>query len=260
MSAKSPPTDLPIHSFSTATDLENFLQLHHTTAPGFHLKLSKKGSGIPSVSGAEAVETALCFGWIDGRANGLDANHWLLRFTPRRPKSSIWSQKNVATVARLIEQGRMRPAGLAAVETAKADGRWDAAYAGPATMSVADDFALVLEGRPAAKALFEGMNKSERYSVLWRVETASVKARAGRIEALVQMLDAGKKPGETAKVKAKTKAATSKSNPGAGVQKKTSIAKTARAKKIAPISDTSDGVVQSDQTRQSRREGLRKRA
>ena len=135
MSIKPLPSDLPVYSFSTIKDLELFLEPEHSTSSGFYLKLAKKASGIQSVSAAEAVETALCFGWIDGRANGLDQDWWLVRYTPRRAKSN-WSQKNVNTVSQLLEQGRMRPAGLAAVETAKADGRWERAYAGPATITV----------------------------------------------------------------------------------------------------------------------------
>lgn len=191
---KQPPTDLPIHAFPTATHLETFLEREHATAPGFHLKFAKKASGIQSVSPAEAVETALCFGWIDGRANPLDADWWLVRYTPRRAKS-IWSQKNVLTVARLLDEGRMRPAGLKAVEAAKADGRWERAYAGPASMDVPVDFRESLNGSPAARDFFETLNKSDRYAVLWRVQTASPAARPKRIEALLGMLARGEKPG-----------------------------------------------------------------
>ncbi|KAJ5833861.1 hypothetical protein N7474_002172 [Penicillium riverlandense] len=189
MSSKPQPpsSDLPTYSFRTAKDLESFLERKHTTTPGFHLKIAKKASGIQSVSAAEAVETALCFGWIDGRANGYDADWWLVRYTPRRAKS-IWSQKNVNTVSQLLKNGRMRPAGLAAVEAAKADGRWDRAYAGPATMTVPEDFTTALAAEPAAQEIFETLNKSERYSVLHRVQTASPSARAKRIGVLVLML------------------------------------------------------------------------
>lgn len=198
--SKAPSTDLPIHAFPSAADLEAFLEAEHATCPGFHLKFAKKASGIPSVTAAEAVEAALCFGWIDGRANSLDDKFWLVRYTPRRAKS-IWSQKNVNTVARLAEEGRMRAAGTTAVEAAKADGRWDRAYAGPATIGVPEDFQIVLDAEPTAKAYFETLNKSERYSVLWKVETASPKARQGRIEALIQMLAVGRLPGSKSEQK-----------------------------------------------------------
>lgn len=193
MSPKPPPSDLPTYAFPTAQGLEEFLEREHSTAPGFYLKLAKKSSGIESVSAAEAVETALCFGWIDGRANGLDKDWWLVRYTPRREKS-IWSQKNVNTIGQLIEMGRLRPAGLAAVEAAKADGRWERAYAGSATMTVPDDFAAILANNLAAEAFFQSLNKSDRYSVLWRVQTSSPTARKKKIAALVAMLAKGERP------------------------------------------------------------------
>jgi uncharacterized protein YdeI (YjbR/CyaY-like superfamily) len=198
MSIKSPPSDLQIHSFSSTNEFEAFLDRQSIDAPGFYLKLAKKSSGIPSVSAAEAVEVALCFGWIDGRANGLDSNWWLVRYTPRRSKS-IWSQKNVNTIGRLLKEGRMRPAGLAAVEAAKADGRWERAYAGPATITVPDDLAAALSAEPAAASFFECLNKTDRYAVLWRVQTASPQSRPKRIQALVQMLAVGRQPGAPAK-------------------------------------------------------------
>lgn len=184
---KAPPTDLPIRAFSSADEFETFLQREHTTAAGIHLKFAKKTSGIASVSGAEAVETALCFGWIDGRANPFDENWWLVRYTPRRAKS-IWSQKNVNTVARLMTEGRMRPAGTAAVEAAKLDGRWDRAYAGSATMTIPDDLATALKADPAASAFLESMTKNDRYTLLLRLQTSSIKTRDQRIRNLVTKL------------------------------------------------------------------------
>jgi uncharacterized protein YdeI (YjbR/CyaY-like superfamily) len=197
MSAKS-PKDLPIHSFSTAYELETFLEREHATLPGFHLKLAKKASGIASVTAAEAVQIALCFGWIDGQANAYDKDWWLVRYTPRRSKS-IWSQKNVNTVGELLDKGRLRPAGLAAVEAAKLDGRWERAYAGPATITVPDDFAAALAMEPAAASCFENLKKSDRFSVLLRLQTASPKARDNRIKTLVQTLSEGKWPTAPAK-------------------------------------------------------------
>ncbi|KAJ5772586.1 hypothetical protein N7520_003115 [Penicillium odoratum] len=187
------PSDLPIHSFSTAQELEAFLEREHTTAPGFYLKLAKKASGIPSVSASQAVESALCFGWIDGRANAIDNDWWLVRFTPRRAKS-VWSQKNANTTSQLQETGGIRPAGLAAVDAAKADGRWERAYAGPATMIIPTVFQAALDTAPAAGSFFETLNKTNRYSVLWRIQTTSPAAREKRIEALVQMLTDKKLP------------------------------------------------------------------
>lgn len=248
--AKAPPSDLPIQSFSSAGEFETFLNREHTTAPGLYLKLAKKSSGIPSVSAAEAVELALCFGWIDGRANAFDHDWWLVRYTPRRPKS-IWSQKNVNTIERLLKEGRMRPAGVVAVEAAKADGRWERAYAGPATITVPDDFATALAAEPAAAAFFEGMNKSDRYSVLWRVQTASPRSRAQRIESLVQMLADGKRPGAPAKpvVKPKKNADTKRA-----VKRKAAVISSPASAKIDSAPPTDD-----DQERQPRRTGLRRR-
>jgi uncharacterized protein YdeI (YjbR/CyaY-like superfamily) len=250
MSSKVPPSDLPNHAFSNAAELESFLEQEHTIAPGFYLKLAKKSSGIASVSAAEAVEVALCFGWIDGRADGIDENWWLVRYTPRRPKS-LWSKKNVNTIERLTEQGRMRPAGLAAVEAAKADGRWGRAYAGPATIAVADDLAAALAANPAAAAFFEAMNKSDRYALLWRVETASPSSRAKRIQALVDMVAAGQRPGTTVKPASKPKITK--------VQKTT--ARRAAAKKQPSTSVQLETVIPTPEkeARQSRREGLRRR-
>lgn len=251
MSTKAPPSDLPIHSFSCASEFETFLNREHTTAPGMYLKLAKKASGIPSVSSVEAVELALCFGWIDGRANGFDNDWWLVRYTPRRPKS-IWSQKNVNTIDRLLKEGRMRPAGIAAVEAAKADGRWERAYAGPATITVPDDFAIALAADSAAASFFEGMNKSDRYSVLWRVETASPRSRAQRIESLVQMLAEGKRPGAPAKPAVKPKKNT---NPKNAIKRKATVKKSSPS---VPLE--SAPLVHDDQERQPRRAGLRRRS
>jgi uncharacterized protein YdeI (YjbR/CyaY-like superfamily) len=253
MTAKPLPTDLPIHSFPTAADFEAFLEREHATAPGIHLKLAKKSSGIASVSGAEAVEVALCFGWIDGRANGVDDDWWLVRYTPRRAKS-IWSQKNVATIGRLVEDGRVRPAGMAAVQAAKSDGRWDRAYAGPATITVPDDFAVAIAANTDAAAFFEGMNKSDRYSVLWRIETASPKARASRIEAMIELLASGKCPGAEAK-------AAGKARKDARVLKTTkrTVAKKKKQTSGTDAEAEDSLTAQATSTDEPRRRGLRRR-
>jgi uncharacterized protein YdeI (YjbR/CyaY-like superfamily) len=145
------------------------------------------------VTYAELVESCLCFGWIDGRSNRLDDRFYLQRITPRRARS-IWSQKNVDAVEALTLAGRMRPAGLAAVEAARADGRWERAYAGSADITVPDDLAAALAARPAAAAEFEVLDGANRYAVLWRVHTApSDTARANRIATLVEMLAEGRR-------------------------------------------------------------------
>ncbi|MGY1754130.1 YdeI/OmpD-associated family protein [Blastococcus sp. SYSU D01042] len=185
------PTDLPVRAFADQAELEAWLEAEHLTAPGLYVKIAKKASGVPSVNWEQMVEVLLCFGWIDGRANRLDDSFYLQRITPRRPKS-VWSLKNVATVERLTAEGRMRPAGLAAVEAAKADGRWDRAYAGPATITVPDDLTAALDAVPAARAAFDRLGGQDRYSVLHRVHTATTDAtRAKRIAAAVEQLAGG---------------------------------------------------------------------
>ena len=188
------PTDLPVLGFADQPALEEWLEAEHASAPGLYVKLAKKGAGVPSVTYAELVESALCFGWIDGRSNRLDDRFYLQRITPRRSRS-VWSQKNVEAAEALIRAGRMRPAGLAAVEAARADGRWERAYAGAATITVPDDLAAALAAEPAAQEAFATLDGTNRYAVLWRVHTAASPAtRAGRIAALVQMLAEGRRP------------------------------------------------------------------
>ncbi len=188
------PTDLPVLAFADQSALEAWLEGEHASAPGLYVKIAKKGSGVPSVDWEQMVEVLLCFGWIDGRANRVDDRFYVQRITPRRPRS-VWSQKNVATVERLIAEGRMRPAGLAAVEAAKADGRWERAYAGPATVTMPDDLAAALDAEPAARAAYDALDGQNRYAVLWRVHTAGTPAtRAKRIAAAVQKLAEGDRP------------------------------------------------------------------
>ena len=184
----TPPTDFPVLAFADQAPLEAWLEAEHLTAPGLYVKIAKKAAGVPSVNWEQMVEVLLCFGWIDGRANRIDDHWYVQRITPRRPKS-VWSQKNVATVERLIAEGRMRPAGLAAVEAAKADGRWERAYAGPATITMPDDLAEALDAEPAARAAYDALDAQNRYSVLHRVHTATTPAtRAKRIAALTRKL------------------------------------------------------------------------
>jgi uncharacterized protein YdeI (YjbR/CyaY-like superfamily) len=186
------PSDLPVLRFADQAAFEAWLEEHATTAPGAYVTIAKKGAPEPTLTQAEMVESLLCFGWIDGRVQRLDDHHFLTRVTPRRPKS-VWSQKNVEWVGRLVEAGRMRPAGLAAVEAAQADGRWDRAYAGQATITVPDDLAAALAAEPTAQREFDALDATNRYAVLWRVHTASPTGRARRIENLVQMLAEGRR-------------------------------------------------------------------
>lgn len=244
------PSDLSMEAFATAEDFEAYLEREHTTAPGLYLKLAKKSSGIPSVSAAEAVEVALCFGWIDGWGKGIDDNWYFARYTPRRSRS-IWSQKNVATVGRLLEQGRIRPMGLAAVEAAKADGRWDRAYAGPATITMPDDLAAALAADQSASSFYESLNKTDRYAVLWRVQTASPSARTNRIKAIVDMLAVGTCPGRPNKTETRPKKN--------AISKKSKENKNQIKRPTAMTEPKSKSIPREDEPKRPRRPGLRSR-
>jgi uncharacterized protein YdeI (YjbR/CyaY-like superfamily) len=184
--------DLPVLEFADPAALEAWLEAEHQRAPGAYLRIAKKGTTPTTVTQAQAIESLLCFGWIDGQIRPLDERHYLVRVTPRRARS-VWSKRNVETVERLTAEGRMRPAGLAAVEAAQSDGRWEQAYAGSATMTVPDDLAAALTAVPKAQRTFDGLNATNRYAVLWRVHTARTpQTRARRIAQLVQMLAEGK--------------------------------------------------------------------
>src|SRR5215210_4408669 len=189
-----PSDDLPVAAFATQAELEDWLEREHATAPGVYVRLSKKGSGVPSVTYPELVESCLCFGWIDGVSRRIDDRFYVQRITPRRARS-VWSQKNVEAFAALTASGRMRPAGLAAAEAARADGRWERAYPGAADMTVPDDLAAALAAEPRAQQAFAGLDGTNRYAVLWRVHTsATPETRARRIAAAVQMLAEGRRP------------------------------------------------------------------
>jgi uncharacterized protein YdeI (YjbR/CyaY-like superfamily) len=193
MADVTPPDEFPVLSFPDQAAFEAWLEAEHQTSPGIYVRIAKKGAPFPSMAQAEMIESLLCFGWIDGRVNRYDEHSFLTRVTPRRAKS-IWSQKNVAWVAELVAGGRMRPAGMAAVEAAQADGRWERAYAGPATITVPDDLAAALAAEPRAQQEFEKLDATNRYAVLWRVHTATTPAgRAKRIADCVQMLAEGRR-------------------------------------------------------------------
>ncbi|HKX73173.1 MAG TPA: YdeI/OmpD-associated family protein [Candidatus Saccharimonadales bacterium] len=184
--------DIPVMSFASQQHWQEWLKKNYELQSGIWLKIAKKGTGIASVNHALALDIALCWGWIDGQAKSLDDVYYLQKFTPRRPRS-IWSKVNVAKVEGFIADGSMQAPGLAAIEAAKADGRWDAAYESPKNMTMQPDFAEALEQNPKAKAFFETLNKTNRYAVLWRAATPKTPAgRAQRIQTLVAMLEAGK--------------------------------------------------------------------
>ena len=172
-----------------------WLAKHHTEQDGVWLVLAKKGTVRPtSLRYDDALEEALCHGWIDGQVKSRDATTYKQRFTPRR-KNSPWSKRNVGIAQRLVAEGRMHGAGVAEIERAKKDGRWEAAYAGPATIEVPDDLAKELAGNPKARAMFEQLTKQNRYAVLYRVTTAKrADTRQRRINEFVAMLARGETP------------------------------------------------------------------
>jgi uncharacterized protein YdeI (YjbR/CyaY-like superfamily) len=185
--------ELPTIPFASRDAWGAWLEEHHATANGLWLKIAKKGSGIDTVSLAEALEIALCYGWIDGQRKGLDGDFYLQKFTPRRPRSR-WSKINREKAIELIERGEMRPAGLREVERAKADGRWDAAYDSPSTATVPDDLRRELERDPRAMSFFSTLNSANRYAILYQIQEAKrPETRARRIEKYVAMLAEGKK-------------------------------------------------------------------
>lgn len=184
---------LPTMAFATQDDWAVWLAGNHADTPGVWLKIAKKGAGTPSVSYAEALDIALCYGWIDGQKAAFDDQYWLQRFTPRRP-TSLWSQVNCDKATALIAEGRMQPAGLAQVELAKRDGRWESAYASQRTITVPDDFQRELDRNPQARDFFGTLDSSNRYAILWRIQTAKKQeTRNARIEKFIGMLSNGEK-------------------------------------------------------------------
>ncbi len=185
--------DLPIIPFASQDAWGAWLEEHHATSGGLWLKIAKKGSGIETVSYAEALDVALCYGWIDGQKASFDDRYWLQRFRPRRPRSK-WSKINRQKATELIEKGEMKPAGLREVERAKADGRWDAAYDAQSTATVPDDLQRELEKNDRAREFFDTLDSANRYAILYQIQDAKrPQTRARRIEKYVAMLSEQKK-------------------------------------------------------------------
>ena len=184
-------TGLPVLAFASSAEWEAWLEAQPTTSKGVWLKLAKAASGIPSVSKPEAIDGALCHGWIDGQLDKFDTNHWLIRFTPRRPNGR-WSQDNRARALALIKLGHMRPAGMRAIEQAKRAGLWEAAYAPQSRATIPKDLQSVLDRSPRAKRHFDQLDSRNRYAILYRVQDAKKpETRAQRIEKYVAMLARG---------------------------------------------------------------------
>lgn len=185
--------DKPVLTFAEAGEFRAWLRTNHAAHGGIWLRYFKKASGQPTLAHVEAVQEALCWGWIDGQARPCDEVSWLVKFTPRGPRST-WSQVNIGHVGRLIQEKRMTPAGLAAVEAAKADGRWQRAYASSSTFEMPEDFMAALAKKPKALAFFESLNKANRYAIYHRLHTVKrAETRAKRMKDFLAMLQRGEK-------------------------------------------------------------------
>ncbi|MFN3875104.1 MAG: YdeI/OmpD-associated family protein [Flavobacteriales bacterium] len=185
------PQDRPIMDFETAQAFDAWLERNGSSSPGIYIRIAKKDSGIRSITYAEAVDTALCHGWIDGVRNRYDEKRFLQRFTPRGPRS-IWSQINKKKVQALIKAKLMRPAGLAAVKRAKANGQWDKAYASANTIQVPPDLAAALRKNKQARTFFETLKGSSRFAFLHRLQTAKKEeTRAKRLALFIAMMERG---------------------------------------------------------------------
>lgn len=188
-----PADDFETITPASAEELRAWLVDNHETAPGVWVKFAKKHTGLPTPTWSETVDVVLCFGWIDGQRRGLDEDHYLQKYTPRR-KRSTWSKINVEKAERLIAAGEMWPAGHAEVERAKADGRWAAAYDSPSKATVPDDLQAALDANPKAAEFFATLTGNARYAILHRVATAvKPETRARRIEKFVGMCERGEK-------------------------------------------------------------------
>ncbi len=184
---------MPTFSFKTQKTFREWLEENYNSSSGVWLRLYKKDSGIGSITHDEALEEALCFGWIDGQANRFDDKSWIQKFTPRRSKS-IWSKKNAERAEQLSNLGKMKPAGLKEIDVAKADGRWEKAYDSPANMKIPEDFMKQLSKDKKAFKFFQTLNRTNLYSIAWRLQTAKKpETREKRMIQIIEMLSKGEK-------------------------------------------------------------------
>ena len=191
--SKDTRTELPVRSFASEAAFDKWLQTNHARSPGLWLRLFKKSAARKTLAHAGALDVALCYGWIDGQLKKFDNSSYLHKFTPRGARS-VWSKVNREHVERLTKENRMRPAGLAAAAAAKKDGRWDKAYDSPSNMKIPPDFLKALAKDKQAKAFFDTLNRANRYSIAWRLQTAKKpETRQKRMEAIVAMLGQAKK-------------------------------------------------------------------
>ncbi|QQG50449.1 MAG: YdeI/OmpD-associated family protein [Candidatus Saccharibacteria bacterium] len=178
--------------FSTDKDWEIWLSQHHAQVDGVWMKVAKKGAEAKSIAIGDALDIALCYGWIDGQRRAYDDTYYLQKYTPRRPKS-LWSKVNIAKVEALIAGGRMQKPGFEAIEAAKADGRWQAAYASQRTATMPPELEAALKRSPKAKAFYDTLNKTNKYAVIWRLLTAKTeKTKSARLQKMIDMLEDGK--------------------------------------------------------------------
>jgi len=185
--------EMQVVSFTSSKEWRKWIARNHAKSSGVWLRFFKKQSGEKTVTYSEALDEALCYGWIDGQANRYDAKSYVQKFTPRRPKS-IWSKRNTEKAERLIQEGRMKKAGMQQVELAKADGRWQQAYDSPKNMKVPEDFLLQLSKNKKAKSFFDGLNKANQYAIAWRLQTAKkAETREKRLKEILAMMIEGKK-------------------------------------------------------------------
>jgi uncharacterized protein YdeI (YjbR/CyaY-like superfamily) len=191
--SKTVKDDLPLIPFESQALWELWLEQNQAVSKGIWLQFFKKGSGIASVNYAEALDVALCYGWIDAQLKSIDDLSYRQHFTPRR-KKSIWSKRNIEHIARLTAEGRMKPAGNKQVEAAKADGRWQQAYDSPGNMTLPDDFINELSKNSKALSFFESLNKTNKYAIAWRIQTAKrPETREKRMKEILEMLQKGEK-------------------------------------------------------------------
>lgn len=189
MSDRVPTPAIEAIAFPSSIELRKWLERNHADPGGVWLRFSKRGAPVRTISYAEALDQALCFGWIDGQRRPLDSHYWIQKFTPRRPKSG-WSKVNTEHAERLIKSGEMTPAGLSAIEAAKKDGRWDTAYDSPANATPPVEFLEALNKNAKAKAFYETLNKANTYAILYRIQTAKKpETKARRIQQYIEMLE-----------------------------------------------------------------------
>lgn len=187
-SFKSIRTELPVMQFTTAVSMNEWLEKNHSESSGIWLRIYKKNSGVLSVNYDQALDEALCFGWIDGQVKTYDEQSYIQKFTPRRARS-IWSKRNIGHITRLRNEGRMHPSGLKEAEAAKADGRWDSSYDSPSNMTVPEDLLKELSKDPATAGFFDKLNKANKYAIAWRLQTAKKpETRSKRLKAIIEML------------------------------------------------------------------------